>query len=62
MDLSNLFEVVVHHLLVGGITSIYWDEVPMVSAPVCMVTHRIGPKSSGGRSGVYEIIFDYYDI
>ena len=39
MDLGNTFRVVVHHLLIGGITGLdYWDEVPIVSALVCMVT------------------------
>ena len=31
-----------HYLLIVGITSLdYWDEVPMVSTPMCMVTHWI---------------------
>ena len=40
MDLSNLFEVVVHYLLIGAMISPrYQDGVPIVSALVYMVTH-----------------------
>ena len=32
MDLGNLVETVVHHLLIGGMTYLgRWDEFPMVS-------------------------------
>ena len=44
MDLSNLVKTVVHYLLIGGMFGFgYRDEVPIVSALVCMVTHCIGP-------------------
>ena len=47
MGLGNPLEVVVHHLLIGGMTGLgYWDEFPMVSALVCMVTHWTGPTMS----------------
>ena len=47
MGLSNPLEVVVHDLLIGGMTSLgYWDEFPMVSALVCIVTYWIGPTVS----------------
>ena len=37
MHLGNLFEAIVHHLLIGGIVSLgRQDEVPMVSALVCI--------------------------
>ena len=43
MDLGNSFEVVVHHLLIRGMTNLgHWDGVPMVSALVCTVTYWIG--------------------
>ena len=44
MNLGNLFEVVVHYLLIGRMTSLgRWDGVLMMSVLVCMVTHWIGP-------------------
>ena len=44
MDLGNSFEVVVHYILIGGMFGFgYRDEVPIVSALVCMVTHCIRP-------------------
>ena len=44
MGLGNLLEVVVHHLLIGGMIGLgYHDGIPMVSALVCMVTHWTGP-------------------
>ena len=47
MGLSNPLEVVVHDLLIGRMTSLdYWDEFPMVSALVCIVTYWIGPTVS----------------
>ena len=47
MGLGNPLEVVVHHLLIGGMVGIgYWDEFPMVSTLVCMVTHWTGPMVS----------------
>ena len=47
MGLGNPLEVVVHHLLIGGMTDLsYQDGFPMVSALVCMVTHWIGPTVS----------------
>ena len=40
VELGNLFEVVVHHLLIGGMDGLeYRDGVPMVSALVHMITH-----------------------
>ena len=47
MDLGNPFEVVVQHLLNGGMTGLgHQDRIPMVSTPECMVTHLIGPMVS----------------
>ena len=47
MGLGNPLEVVVHHLLIGGMVSLgYRDGFPMVSALVCMVTHWTGPTVS----------------
>ena len=47
MGLGNTLKVVVHHLLIGGITSLgYRDGFPMVSALVCMVTHWTRPMVS----------------
>ena len=43
MDLGNPFDAIVHHLLIRGMVGVsYWDEVPMVSTLVCMITHGIG--------------------
>ena len=40
MDLDNPLEVVVHHILIGGMAGLgYQDGFPMVSALVCMVTN-----------------------
>ena len=40
MGLGNPLEVVVHHILIGGMVGIgYRDGFPMVSALMCMVTH-----------------------
>ena len=40
MSLGNLVETVVHYLLIGGMDYLgHQDEVLMVSALVCMVTH-----------------------
>ena len=47
IGLGNPLEVVVHHLLIGGMVDLnYQDLFPMVSALECMVTHRIGPTVS----------------
>ena len=44
MSLGNPLEIVVHHLLIKGMSSLgYWDLFPMVSALICMVTYRIRP-------------------
>lgn len=44
MYLSNPFEVVVHHILIGRMTSLgYWDGILLVSALVCLVAHLTGP-------------------
>ena len=40
MGLGNPLEVVVYHLLIGGLVGLgYQDEFPMMSALVCIVTH-----------------------
>ena len=42
MDLGNPLKVVVHYLLIEGMIGLgHRDRFPMVSALVCMVTHRI---------------------
>ena len=42
MDLGNLVEIVMYYLLIGRMTYLnHHDKFPMVSALVCMVTHRI---------------------
>ena len=47
MGLSNLLEVVVHHLLIGDMVNLsYRDGFLMVSALVCMATHWTGPTVS----------------
>ena len=47
MGLGNPLKVVVHHLLIGVMVGLsYLDNLPMVSALVCMVTHWIGPTVS----------------
>ena len=39
MEFGNPVETVVHHLLIGGMTCfVRWDEFPMVSALVYMIT------------------------
>ena len=46
MGLVNSLEVVVYHLLIGGMVGLgYWDEFPMVSTLVCMVAHWTRPMS-----------------
>ena len=40
IDLNNPFEIVVHHLLIGGMTSFsHLDGVSIISVLICMVTH-----------------------
>ena len=49
MGLGKPLEVVVHHLLIGGMVDLGnqdRDGFPMVSALVCMVTYWIRPKMS----------------
>ena len=47
MGLGNPLEVVVHYLLIGGMTNLgYRNGFPMVSALVCIVTYWIGPTVS----------------
>ena len=47
MGLGNPLEVVVYHLLIGGIAGLgYWDEFPMMSALVCVVAHWKRPMVS----------------
>ena len=42
MNLDNLFEVVMHYLLIKRITCLgYRDEFSMVSVLVCMVSYDI---------------------
>ena len=44
MGLDNPLEVVVHHLLIGGMVGLsYRDGLPMVSALVYIVTHWMRP-------------------
>ena len=44
MDLGNPLEVVVYHLLIGGMAGLgYQDGFPMVCALMSMVTHWTGP-------------------
>ena len=44
---QNPLEVVVHHLLIGGMTGLgYQDGFPMVSALMSMVTHWTRPTVS----------------
>ena len=44
MDLGNPIEVVVHYLLIEGMTCLgRWDEFPMASALVCMLTQWTEP-------------------
>ena len=43
MDLGNPLEILVHYLLTRGMPCLnHWDEIPKVSALVCMVTHWTG--------------------
>ena len=43
-ELSNLYEIIVHYLLIGEITSpCHQYKFPMVSALAFMVTHLIRP-------------------
>ena len=47
MGLSNPLEVVVHHLLIGGMTSLsHWDEIPMVGVLVRIVMYGTKPMVS----------------
>ena len=47
MEIGNPFEVIVYHLLIGGMIGLYHqDGVPMVSALVCMVIHWTRPTIS----------------
>ena len=42
MKLSNSFKAIVHYILIGRMTGLgHRDEIPMVSALVCIVTHWI---------------------
>lgn len=43
INLGNPFKVIVHYLLTGRVTSLgHWDDVPIVSALVYMITHWTG--------------------
>ena len=47
MGLGNALEVVVHHLLIGGMIGLgYWYRFSMVSALACMDTHWTRPMVS----------------
>ena len=47
MGIGNPLEVVVHHLLIGGMVGLgYWDGFPMVSVLMCMVAHWTEPMVS----------------
>ena len=47
MVLGNSLEIVVHHLLIGGMVGLgYQYGFLVVSALVCMVSHWIGPTVS----------------
>ena len=47
MDLGNPLEVVMHHLLIGGMSGFgCQDGFPIVSALVCMVKHWTIPMVS----------------
>ena len=47
MGLGNPLDIVVHHLLIEGMTILgYRDEFPIVSTLVCMVIHWIEPTMS----------------
>ena len=47
ISLGNPLEVVVYHLLIGGMVGLsYWDGLPMVSVLVCMITHWTRPTVS----------------
>lgn len=44
VSLDNPFEAIMHYLLIRGVTSLRnQDEVPMMSALLCTITHWIGP-------------------
>ena len=44
---NNPLEVVVHHLLIGGMTNLgYQNMFPMMSALIYMITHWIRPMVS----------------
>ena len=65
MHLGNLFEAIVHHLLIGGIVSLgRQDEVSMVSALVCIVAHWIRPTVSHDirLSGSYDFTKPLYYV
>ena len=49
VGLGNPLGILVHDLLIGGMTDLsYWDEFPMVSTLMCMVTHWTGSTMSHG--------------
>ena len=64
MDLSNLVEIVVHYLLIGGMTYLsHEDVVPMVSALVCMTTHWIRPMINHGiKLSDFQDSTNYYIV
>ena len=47
MDLGNLFEVIVHYLLIRGMTGLgHHNRVPMISTLVYTATHKTRPTMS----------------
>ena len=47
MGLDNPLKAIVHHLLIGEMTSLnYWDGFSMMSALVCMIAHWTEPMVS----------------
>ena len=57
--LDNLVEIVVHYLLIGGMTYLgYQNDFPMVSALMCMVTHWTGPMMN--RDINYWVVMIHY--
>ena len=61
MSLGNPLEVVVHHILIGGMAGLsYWDGFSMVSALVCWigptVSHDLRLSSSHDLTKLFHCI------
>ena len=57
MDLQNSFEVVVHYLLIRGMTNFgNWDEFPMVITLVFVVTHWKEPMVNYDREEIEFVL------